>query len=65
MSNAVNSVLTLTCPRCRTWFPSSIQVDSKTFVQIALTHMLEKCPVPPHRQVRAAGLSLRALHVGS
>lgn len=44
MSNAVNSVLTLTCPRCRAWFPSSLQLDSRTFEQIELTHMLEKCP---------------------
>ena len=42
-AGAMRPVLTLTCPRCRAWFPSSLQLDPRAFEQIDLTHMLEKC----------------------
>jgi RNase P subunit RPR2 len=36
-------LLTLTCPRCHSVFPSSIQVDPDTFEHLTLNRMLEKC----------------------
>ena len=38
------AVLTLTCPRCGEGFPSAMQMDPRTFEEIRVANLLERCP---------------------
>lgn len=44
MERAATSVLTLTCPRCRTRFPSMLRMDERTFEESHVGPIVERCP---------------------
>jgi len=43
MEQAAAPVLSLTCPKCRVSFPSSLRVDRPTFEAMRMAPMIERC----------------------
>jgi uncharacterized C2H2 Zn-finger protein len=44
MESTTRPLLTLVCPACGTTFPSAMQMDPRTFEEIRVTNLFERCP---------------------
>lgn len=44
----MGEVLTLVCPHCAEAFPSAMQMDPRTFEEIRVKNMTERCPKCGH-----------------